>query len=87
MTTPDQINTMAEHAALAAADCFGKLDPPGAPTAYIFIYQVAYDDENGPLPAQLTSREFRKFRHDYCRWLRNAGVDLDTAQTAAFGRS
>ena len=54
MTTPDQINTMAQNAAEAGLDCFGKIDPPSATTVYSFIFQVAYDDEDGPLPAQLT---------------------------------
>jgi hypothetical protein len=84
MTTPAKINDMAEHAAHAALDAFGKDQLPSALTAYSFVFQVEYDEADGPMPPQFTGREFRAFRHDYCRWLRNLGVDTETAQAAAF---
>lgn len=86
MTTATKINDMAELAARSAIDAFEKDQLPPATMAYSFVYQLEYDEVDEPLPPQLTAREFRHFRHDYCRWLRNLGVSTDTAQVAAFGK-
>lgn len=78
------INQMAEWAAESAVEAFGKDQPAKARDAYDFVCQVQYESETEPEFPQLTSQQFRAFRHDYCRWLRNHGVALDVATEAAF---
>jgi hypothetical protein len=81
------INDLANEAATAAtdmaADSFEDL-LPDADAALAFITTQRYDTGQDQEMITLNRLEMTRFRHDYCRHLRNLGVPTDLAHERSF---
>jgi hypothetical protein len=80
MATDAEINDLAEEAAQAALDAHGIDQLPSASVAYSFMCEQVWP-ETKPVVPVLSGTEFRQFKHDYRRHLRNAGVPLEKTLT------